>query len=419
MSVPFDLVLASGSPRRRVMLEAAGVRSVVRPVDVAEVPAAGEAPVDFARRMAVEKAAAGVGARRAEDPRWVLASDTVVTVEGDILGKPADPDEARAMLRRLAGRRHQVVTAFALASGAAAPRLGETVSEVTFAPLSEEALCAYVATGDPLDKAGAYGVQGGGGALVDAVEGSYDGVVGLPLAEVLEALVEVGALPPFGSPVAARLAVIRGRIAAAAQAAGRPAASVTLVGASKAQPVERLTAALDAGLVDLGENYVQEWRDKAAQLGERPRWHFIGHLQRNKAKHVAGRVHLVHGLDNVALGAELARRASGLPVRALVQVNIGAEDTKSGVEPAALGALLAALADIDGLQVDGLMAVPPPDGLAATRRRFAALRMLRDAHARLDRPLASLSIGMSDDFPAAIAEGATHVRVGTALFGQR
>ncbi len=413
------MLLASGSPRRRVMLEAAGVRLRVRPVDVDETPAVGEAPEDFARRMALEKAAAGVAARAAEDPRWVLASDTVVTVDGAILGKPADAAEATAMLARLGGRTHTVLTAFALAAPGHAARVAHTASAVRFVAPEPAAVAAYVATGEPMDKAGAYGVQGGGGQFVDDVEGSYDGVIGLPLAETLEALVEVGALPAFASEVARRLAIVRGRIAAAAQAAGRRAEDIVLVGASKAQPLERLRAALDAGLCDLGENYVQEWRDKADALGAAPRWHFIGHLQRNKAKYVAGRVHLVHGVDSAALGQALARRAGDAPVRVLAQVNIGDEDTKSGVQPAALGALLDGLDAIDGLAVEGLMAVPPPDGLVATRRRFEALRALRDAHARPDRALPSLSMGMSGDFPAAIACGATHVRVGTALFGAR
>lgn len=414
-----QVLLASGSPRRRVMLEAAGLRLRVRPVDVDETPGAGEAPEDFARRMAAEKAAAGVAARAADDPRWVLASDTVVTVDGAILGKPADAAEAAAMLGQLGGRTHTVLTAFALAAPGRAPHVAHTSSAVRFVAAAPTAIEAYVRTGEPMDKAGAYGVQGGGGQFVDAVEGSYDGVVGLPLAEVLAALVEVGALPAFASGVAQRLAVVRGRMAAAAQAAGRPADDVVLVGASKAQPLERLRAALDAGLRDFGENYVQEWRDKADALGDAPRWHFIGHLQRNKAKYVAGRVHLVHGVDSAALGQALAKRAGDAPIRVLAQVNIGDEDTKSGVAPEALGALLDGLDALDGLAVEGLMAVPPPDGLVATRRRFEALRALRDQHARPDRPLPSLSMGMSGDFPAAIACGATHVRVGTALFGAR
>jgi MAF protein len=414
-----QVLLASGSPRRRVMLEAAGVRLCVRPVDVDETPTAGEAPEDFARRMAAEKACAGVAARSQDDPRWVLASDTVVTVDGAILGKPADAAEALAMLGQLRGRTHTVLTAFALAAPGRAPEVAHTASAVRFVDFDRAAAEAYVASGEPMDKAGAYGVQGGGGQFVDDVDGSYDGVIGLPLAETLEALIEVGALPAFPTDVARRLAIVRGRIAAAAQAAGRRAEDIVLVGASKAQPVERLRAALDAGLRDLGENYVQEWRDKADALGDGPRWHFIGHLQRNKAKYVAGRVHLIHGVDSVALGQALAKRAGDTPVRVLVQVNIGDEDTKSGVAAEGLGALLAGLDAVEGLRVDGLMAVPPPAGLVATRRRFDALRALRDAHAHSDRPLPSLSMGMSDDFPAAIACGATHVRVGTALFGPR
>jgi MAF protein len=411
------LLLASGSPRRRVMLEAARVPLVVRPVDIEEVPRAGEGPLDFARRMSAEKAGAALAERRPEDPAWVLASDTVVVVDQEALGKPADADEAARMLRRLSGRPHQVVTTWALCSGTER-LLGETVTDVHFARLSEVEIADYVASGEPLDKAGAYGVQGLGGRLVDRVEGCFDTVVGLPLGAVLDALRARGIVPP-ASPVAQRLDVLRGRIAAAAQAAGRPAAEVTLVGVSKRQPLEKLQAALDAGLLDLGENYVQEWQGKAEALGEGPRWHFIGHLQRNKAKGLAGRVHLVHGVHSVALAQALARHAKDAPISILAQVNIGAEDSKSGLPMESLADVLPAIGAVEGVTLRGLMAIPPAGSLGAARRHFAALRALRDGLATEALPLPALSMGMSSDFPAAVAEGATHVRVGSALFGPR
>ena len=411
------VLLASGSPRRRVMLEAARVPLVVRPVDIEEVPRAGEGPLEFARRMSTEKAEAALAERRSGDPRWVLAADTVVIVDAEALGKPVDAEDAARMLRRLSGRPHQVVTTWALCS-ADERLLGETVTAVHFAPLSEAEIADYVATGEPLDKAGAYGVQGFGGRLVARVEGCFDTVVGLPLGEVLAAMRARGLMPAV-SAVAARLDVLRGRIAAAAQAAGRSAGEVTLVGVSKRQPVEKLQAALDAGLADLGENYVQEWQAKSAALGAGPRWHFIGHLQRNKAKHVAGGVHLVHGVHSVALARALGAAAKDAPVPILAQVNVGAEDTKSGLAVASLAEVLPALAAVEGVTLCGLMAIPPAGTLGEARRHFAALRALRDALAHEGLPLRALSMGMSSDFPAAVAEGATHVRVGSALFGPR
>lgn len=174
------LVLASASPRRRQLLASAGVAFEVRPADLDEAVLAGEAPRAYARRVAVDKARAVPG-----DP--VLAADTVVDLEGRVLGKPAHAAEARAILAALSGRTHRVHTAVAL-------RRGERVharvctTAVTFRRLSADEIAAYVQTGEPFDKAGGYGIQGHGGALVDRVRGSYTNVIGLPLRETLALL---------------------------------------------------------------------------------------------------------------------------------------------------------------------------------------------------------------------------------------
>jgi MAF protein len=408
-------VLASGSPRRRELLSACGADVVVRPVGVDETPRVGEDALDLARRLARAKAVAGAAA---EGPGWALGSDTVVVLDGEVLGKPADGGEAAATLRRLSGRRHEVITAWAVASRGGEVRVGHEVAGVRFRALSEAEIAAYVATGDPLDKAGAYGIQGGAGRFVEALEGEFDVVVGLPVGPVLDALVECGALPPYPSAIARRLAVVRGRIEAAARAAGRSAADVTLVAVSKTQPAEAVRAAMAAGQRAFGENYVQEWRAKADAIGPGPEWHFIGHLQRNKAKLVAQDVALVHGIDQVRTAEALGRAATG-EVPILVEVNVGGEASKSGVAPAELPALLDSLDAISGVRVRGLMAIPPPAGPGEARRAFERLRALRDAHATAGRPLPLLSMGMSGDYEGAIAEGATHVRVGTAIFGAR
>ena len=166
-----DLVLASGSPRRRELLEGLGVRFKVRPVDLDESPLPGEPPRDYVLRLAVEKAAA-----RVEPGELVLAADTTVVVDGEILGKPRDDEDARRMLRLLAGRGHSVLTGIALGKAA---EVDETL--VRFAPLSESEIDWYVATGEPRDKAGAYAIQGLGSLFVEGVEGSYSNVVGLPI----------------------------------------------------------------------------------------------------------------------------------------------------------------------------------------------------------------------------------------------
>jgi septum formation protein len=184
------LILASASPRRRELLERVGVPLEVRAADVDETPLAGEAPAAYVARVALAKAKA-IDARG----RFVLAADTTVTIDGAILGKAETDDEAAAMLRRLSGRVHQVITAFVVAGGGA--DVAKTVTtDVEMIALDDATLAAYVATGEWRGKAGAYAVQGIAAAFVREVRGSITNVIGLPLVEVLEALARAGAPGP-------------------------------------------------------------------------------------------------------------------------------------------------------------------------------------------------------------------------------
>jgi hypothetical protein len=223
--------------------------------------------------------------------------------------------------------------------------------------------------------------------------------------------------------VAARLGAVRARVAAAEAAAGRPAGSVRLVAVSKRHPPEAVRAAYAAGQRDFGENYVQELLAKREALAGLPglRWHLIGNLQSNKAKLVAGRVELVHTVDDPHLARELGRRAAAAAARqpVLVQVNVAGEAQKHGCAPGELAAVLAAVEAEPGLWLRGLMVIPPLDEAPdRARPAFAGLRALRDVHGGPAR-LPELSMGMSHDLEAAVAEGATVVRVGTAIFGER
>jgi pyridoxal phosphate enzyme (YggS family) len=210
--------------------------------------------------------------------------------------------------------------------------------------------------------------------------------------------------------VAAAVAAVRARIDAAATRAGRDPASVTLVAATKTVPADRIAAALAAGVRDVGENRAQELLAKAPALTDAsPRWHFLGPLQRNKVRALASWVTCWQTIDRVALGAVVARHAPG--ARVLVEVNLGREPQKAGCAPDETSELVDALRDL-GLVVDGLMAVPPVD--ADPRPCFAQLRQLA-----ANDTLPELSMGMTDDFEVAIEEGATLVRVGRALFGER
>ncbi|HLK89081.1 MAG TPA: YggS family pyridoxal phosphate-dependent enzyme [Polyangia bacterium] len=224
--------------------------------------------------------------------------------------------------------------------------------------------------------------------------------------------------------IADGLAAVQARISAAERAAGRAPGSVRLLAVSKKMPPDDVRAAMAAGQRAFGENYAQELRDKRAALAGAPappEWHYIGPLQSNKVKYVAGQVALVHTVDSAALLEAIAAR--GAPQACLVQVNVAGEAQKRGLPPADLPALLDRFAALPNVTCAGLMLIPPltedPD---QARPHFAALRALRAREAAIARPnvdLRELSMGMSGDLEAAIAEGATIVRVGTAIFGAR
>jgi septum formation protein len=186
------LVLASGSPRRRQLLEMLGLRPVVTPSRVQEIPLPREAPAAYARRLARDKA-------RAVPGELVLGADTIVVLDGDVLEKPRDPEDAVAMLLRLQGRRHEVITAVCLVADGVEHEAADTTA-VVFRPADEALLRAYVATGEPMDKAGAYGIQGYGAALVERVEGDFFSVMGLPLRLVLDLMARAGHPWRFGAP---------------------------------------------------------------------------------------------------------------------------------------------------------------------------------------------------------------------------
>lgn len=224
------------------------------------------------------------------------------------------------------------------------------------------------------------------------------------------------------SDLSARWAEVVRRVERAAARAGRSAAEVRVVAVSKSVSADVVAGALDAGIVDLGENRAQELRDKASVLGDRPRWHFVGHLQTNKVRLVAGIATLVHSVDRYGLGEALARRARALGgvQEVLVQVNVGREPVKQGVEPERARALAAALAELDGLAVGGVMTIPPLTATPAEARPF--FRALAEVGADVAAAVPGathLSMGMSRDFEVAVEEGATLVRVGEAIFGPR
>ncbi|HPQ70279.1 MAG TPA: YggS family pyridoxal phosphate-dependent enzyme [bacterium] len=222
--------------------------------------------------------------------------------------------------------------------------------------------------------------------------------------------------------IAESLREIQERIREACIAAGRDPAEVTLVAVSKLHPPAAIDEARRAGQVDFGENYVQEVREKVPVLPDTIKWHYIGSLQRNKVKYLAPWVHMIHTVDSLRLAQEIDHRAAehGRVIPVLLQVNVAREGVKSGCAPEEARGLAEQIARLEHLELRGLMTMPPFWPAERVRPFFAGLRELRD-RLRVDLGLAlpELSMGMTADFEVAIAEGATLVRIGTAIFGSR
>lgn len=216
--------------------------------------------------------------------------------------------------------------------------------------------------------------------------------------------------------IRANIAALEQRIAAACKRAGRPRSDVQLVAVTKTFPASDVDLAIAAGMTDIGENKVQETRDKKPSVSGAARWHLIGHLQSNKAKDAVRLFDVIQTVDSPELAERIARLAAaeGKRQEVLLQVNVGGEEQKSGIDPAQVRELAARVTAMPSLHLSGLMTIPPVGEPDAMRPFFRQLRALRD-----ELGLEQLSMGMTDDFEVAIEEGATIIRVGRAIFGAR
>jgi len=226
--------------------------------------------------------------------------------------------------------------------------------------------------------------------------------------------------------VADRIATIQERIHTAASAAGRDPSTITLIAVSKTHPADRVREAVAAGLTHFGENRVQEARDKALATEDLPiQWHMIGHLQKNKVAPAARFFHVIHSLDSVELARRLQRalERENRWMDAFVQVKLSPEETKTGLHPDMLVETVKAVRKLNRIRLVGLMTMPPyhpdPEHSRPVFARARALLASLNDNLFPDQPLHGLSMGMSHDFAVAIAEGATHIRIGTAIFGER
>ena len=218
---------------------------------------------------------------------------------------------------------------------------------------------------------------------------------------------------------------VRGKIKAACQRARREEGAVTLIAVSKTKPLEDLREAYEAGARDFGENKVQELTEKIPEMPKDVRWHMIGHLQRNKVKYIVGKVYMIHGVDSLRLAEEISKEAvkQGVSVRILMEVNVAQEETKFGISVAEAPLLAEQIAKLPGISLQGLMTIAPyVDDPEENREIFAKLRQLAVDISRknIDNICMNvLSMGMTGDYEVAIEEGATYVRVGTGIFGER
>jgi PLP dependent protein len=223
--------------------------------------------------------------------------------------------------------------------------------------------------------------------------------------------------------VAENLARVREQIAQAATKVGRSVDDIELVTISKTHPVEKVREAYEAGQTLFGESRVQEARAKTPELPSAIRWHFVGHLQKNKIRHALPLFEMIHSVDSLALAQDMDRIAEeeGMRPRVLLEVNVAGEGSKFGFRPEQLRVEMEDLLALPRLSIEGLMTIPPlAEEAEASRKYFVHLRELRDTLEReLNLKLPHLSMGMTSDFPIAIEEGATLVRVGTAIFGER
>ena len=225
--------------------------------------------------------------------------------------------------------------------------------------------------------------------------------------------------------IVSNIRTIRERIAAAATRAGRDPGGIQLMAVSKTVPPERIREAMEAGITLLGENYVQEAREKIPAVGQNISWHMIGHLQTNKVKYVINLFDWIHSVDRLELARELDKRAgqNNRRLNALIEVNVSGEESKNGVEASHALELVRQVSVLPHLSVRGLMTMPPySDNPETSRPYFQALRQLRDEISGAAIPgirMDELSMGMTDDFEVAIEEGATIIRVGRAIFGTR
>lgn len=417
------LFLASESPRRRELLEKAGVSFTVSPSKISEIPqetlSIDDQILDIARRKAM--ATVEILRPKVQGAFWVLAADTEVIINDKLTGKPLDAAHAKKMLRSLSNRTHEVKTGVVLVSVPEMIELSHLeTTQVTFRTLSENEIEKYVATGDPMDKAGAYGIQGEGRQFIQEFKGSIENVMGLPTEIVMKMFEDLEEKQSHSV-----LNEVMQEIEQSCLRCGRKASEVKLIAVSKLQPLDKIKNLFAQGQKCFAENYVQEAIAKQFELKSLPiEWHLIGHLQKKKLNSVLGNFKLIHSVDSLDLAQSLSKKClvKKITQEILLQVNVSGEESKEGWSPSELLEQWESLEILPNLRIVGLMTMPPStQNPELARPYFRALRLLRDDLQKRSKnhKLTELSMGTTQDYLIAIEEGATFIRIGVRLFGER
>ena len=391
------IFLASTSPRRKEILQSAGLSFEVLAIKVSEIPTENLMADEKIIQIARQKLDAAITLLKSSEKSdfVIICSDTEVVLDEQLLGKPRDHFHAAQTLKKLSGREHQVKTAVCVFDSKSSQILEDIeTTNIQFKNLSEQQIQTYVQSGDPMDKAGSYGLQNIEKEFIEKISGAKDNVIGLPLNMTLRLL--------------SSLEIYR----------STKQSNAVILAVSKFQPAIKIQRLYRSGQIDFAENYVQEFLAKYEQLKDLPiRWHFIGHLQSNKIKQIVGKVAIIHSVDSVTLAKKIdaACASMGIIQNVLLQVNLSGEQSKGGFSKSNFEASINELRTLKNIHIIGLMTMPPLQNQAEQNNNlFNQLKQLGEQYG-----LHQFSMGTSHDYKVALSAGATFIRIGTALFGER
>jgi len=422
----YKIILASESPRRRHLLEKAGYRFTIIPSHISEILDKNLSIPEQIQKVATDKSKEILKKLPQYETQLsqyenfiILSGDTVVVIDNEIIGKPKDQNEAFNILKRLSGKKHQVITAIntLVCTKDGKILFDESCYETTdvyFKNLADQQIHDYIASGEPMDKAGAYGYQQLGRNLVEKISGPEDNVIGFPMKQV-RSLIEKSE---------------EKIIAFNYQQLVKNTSSAKVIAVSKKQPIKKIQLLYDLGHRDFAENYAQEALEKKNLLKNlNINWHFIGHLQTNKVKDVVGNFDLIQSVDSLKLAEKIDQIAKEKNIiqKILIQINIANENTKSGFEIDNISDLknsllyqnLIKINLLKNIKIYGFMCMPPLD--QDSKKYFILTQQIANFFFEqkiLDQK-PELSMGTSTDYLQAMTVGSTMIRLGTTLFGER